>query len=55
VTRAVKAVSAAGVHIARVEIGRDGTIVVVTRQPATSQQDDLDQELAEFEARHDQG
>jgi hypothetical protein len=55
VTRAVKAVSAAGVHIARVEIGRDGTIVVVTRQPATSQQDDLDQELAEFEARHGQG
>ena len=52
VTRAVKAVTAAGVHIARIEIGRDGTIVLVTRQPGTSPQDDLDQELAEFEAHH---
>ena len=33
VTRAVKAVTAAGVHMARMEIGRDGTIVLVTRQP----------------------
>jgi hypothetical protein len=41
------------VHIARVEIGRDGKIVVVTQQPA-GQQDDLDRELAEFEARHGQ-
>jgi hypothetical protein len=55
VTRAVKAVAAAGVHIARVEIDRAGKIVVVTRQSPTSQQDDLDQELAEFEARHGQG
>jgi hypothetical protein len=54
VTRAVKAVTAAGVDIARIEIGRDGKIVVVTQQPATSQQDGLDQELAEFEARHGQ-
>jgi hypothetical protein len=52
-TRAVKGVTAAGVHIARVEIGRDGKIVVVTQQPA-GQQDDLDRELAEFEARHGQ-
>jgi hypothetical protein len=55
VTRAVKAVAAAGVDIARVEIGRDGRIVVVAQQSATSQQDDLDRELAEFEARRGQG
>ena len=55
VTKAVKAVAAAGVDIARVEIGRDGRIVVVEQQSATSQQDDLDRELAEFEARHGQG
>jgi hypothetical protein len=55
VTRAVKAVTAAGVHIARVEIGRDGKIVVVAQQSASNQQDDLDRELAEFEARHGQG
>jgi hypothetical protein len=52
VTRAVKAVAAAGVHIARVEIDRAGKIVVVTQQSPTSQQDDLDRELEEFEAHH---
>jgi hypothetical protein len=55
VTRAVKAVIAADVHIARVEIDRAGKIVVVAQQPPTSQQDDLDRELTEFEARHGQG
>jgi hypothetical protein len=55
VTRAVKAVAAAGVHIARVEIDRAGKIVVVTQQSPTGQQDDLDRELTEFEARHGQG
>jgi hypothetical protein len=54
VTRAVKAVAAAGVDIARVEIGRDGKIVVVTQQSPTNQQDDLDRELTRFEARHGQ-
>lgn len=32
VTRATKAVRAAGLDIARVEIGRDGSIVVVTKE-----------------------
>jgi hypothetical protein len=30
VTRAVKAVSAAGVHIARIEIDKSGKIVIIT-------------------------
>lgn len=58
VTRAVKAVAAAGVHIARIEIDKAGKIVIVPgkpQEPATAQEDELDQELADFEARHGQG
>ena len=33
VTRAVKAVTAAGVHIARVEIDKTGKIVIITAEP----------------------
>jgi hypothetical protein len=55
VTRAVKGVATAGVAIARVEIGRDGKIVIVTQQDAAGLQDQLDRELAEFEVRHGQG
>jgi len=54
VTKAVKGVTAAGVDIkdiARVEIGGDGKIVVVTQQSVLSPKDDLDRELEEFEAR----
>ena len=54
-TRAVKAVATAGVGIARVEIGRDGKIVIVTQQGVAGPQDELDRELAEFEVRHGQG
>jgi hypothetical protein len=39
VTRAVKAVAAAGVHIARVEIDKTGKIVII---PGDSQTDDAD-------------
>ena len=57
VTRAVKAVVAAGVDIARVEIDRAGKIVIVTGRSleATSPQDALDRELQDWEARHGQG
>jgi len=52
VTRAVKAVAKAGLSVARVEIALDGKIVIATGTDAAIQQtDDLDRELAEFEAR----
>jgi stringent starvation protein B len=55
VTRAVKAVRSAGVNIARVEVARDGRIVIITAEAqCAAQDDDLDRELAEFEARHGQ-
>jgi len=55
VTRAIRAAAAAGVSIARVEIDNSGKIVIVIGKPrefAGAPQDDLDRELAEFEARH---
>jgi hypothetical protein len=46
---AVETARAAGLDIARFEIDRDGKIIVVTgKQPV----DDLDRELADFEASH---
>ena len=47
VTRAVKAVVAAGLVVERVEISREGSIVVIL---TTIAGDDLDRELAKFEA-----
>ena len=55
VTRALRAVAAAGVGIVRVEVDRDGKIVVVTQPSPAGPQDELDRELADFEARHGQG
>ncbi len=56
VTRAVKAVVAAGVGIARVEIDNVGKIVIVSSAGlALEPQSDLDKELQEWEARHGQG
>ena len=52
VTKAVKAVRSAGVDIVRVELTKDGKIVIVTGEAQPAVQDDLDRELAEFEARH---
>ena len=53
VTRAIRATQKAGVALARVEIGRDGKIILVTGgEPAP---DDLDRELVAFEAHHGDG
>ncbi|MDH2341478.1 hypothetical protein [Bradyrhizobium sp. SSUT77] len=53
ITRAVRGAIAGGVEIQRVEIDRDGKIVLITGPKPTSG-DELDQELAEFESRHRQ-
>jgi hypothetical protein len=54
---AVETAQKAGLDIARVEIGKDGKIVIVTTkaQGGFGSEDDLDRELAEFETRHGQG
>jgi hypothetical protein len=56
VTRAAKAVLAAGLEIARVEIGKDGGIIVVPGKPEgqAAALSDLDRELAEFNAQYGQ-
>jgi hypothetical protein len=56
VTRAIKAAVKAGVDIARVrvEITKAGSIIVTTGIDQPTAQDDLDRELAAFEARHGQ-
>ena len=70
VTRAAKAVQAAGLEVALVEVSRDGLIRVVPRDPGCSNPhdqphndphggysvpvSDLDRELAEFDAQHDE-
>jgi hypothetical protein len=57
VTRAVKAVAAAGVDIVRIEIDPGGKIVIVTGKPlgATTPQDELDREMQQWEAWHGKG
>ena len=53
VTKAVRAVAAAGVHIARVEIDNAGKITIIAATAAeAAQQSDLDLELKDWEARH---
>ena len=47
---AVETARAAGLEIGRLEIDRDGRIIVVTGKPAAD--DDLDSELKAFETRH---
>jgi hypothetical protein len=52
-TRAVRGVIAAGVSVLRVEIDNTGKVVVITHDDAQKRLDDeLDRELAEFEAKH---
>jgi hypothetical protein len=57
VTRAIKAAVAAGVNIERVEIDKSGRIVIVTGKPGEPEApaNDLDRELAEWEANHGKG
>jgi len=52
VTAAVAAVTATGLDVGRVEIDKDGKIVVVTGKPTEEPTDHLDQELAAFEVKH---
>jgi hypothetical protein len=53
VTRAVKAVAAAGVGIARVEIDSAGKIIIVSSEGVAAEpQSELDKELKEWETRH---
>ncbi|MCW5692940.1 MAG: hypothetical protein KIT48_11305 [Pseudolabrys sp.] len=52
-TRALRATLAAGVAVLRVEIDKDGKIILVTAgETPSAPADDLDRELAEFEARN---
>jgi hypothetical protein len=61
VARLVRAAAAAGLRIAGVRVDlRTGTIEVVTgdnltHSTATISEDDLDRELAEFDAHHGEG
>jgi hypothetical protein len=54
VIRALKAVIKAGISVGRLEISKDGKIVVVASSAVSAAvpQDDLDRELSEFEAHH---
>jgi hypothetical protein len=52
VARAVQAVREAGIDIARIEIDKDGKIVVVTTTTGTTQGDIFDQEIEQFRKAH---
>jgi hypothetical protein len=52
VTRALRATVAAGIQVKRIEIDRTGKIAIVTvNKSARLSDDELDRELAEYEAR----
>lgn len=55
IRRAILAVQTAGEKVHRVEINKDGSIVLeISGKVAPKANNDLDQELAEFEAHHGQ-
>ena len=56
-TRLVRAVVAAGLTVRAVQADKSGKITVLTSESAAGAElfDDLDRELAEFEARHGKG
>ena len=54
VTKAIRAARKAGVENVRVEIAKDGRIVIVTGRAQPAVQEDLDRELEQFWARHGQ-
>ena len=54
ITKAIRAARKASVENVRVEIAKDGRIVIVTGRAQPAVQDDLDRELEQFRARHGQ-
>ena len=54
ITKAIRAARKAGVENVRVEIAKDGRIVIVTGGAQPAVQEDLDRELEQFWARHGQ-
>jgi hypothetical protein len=54
ITKAIRAARKAGVENVRVEIAKDGRIVIVTGGAQPAVQDDPDRELEQFCARHGQ-
>jgi len=51
VMRAVRGAIAGGVEIQKVEIDRDGKIVLITGRKPSSSYDEVDEDLAALEAR----
>ena len=49
VTKAVKAVVAAGVHVARVEIDKTGKIVLIAKAPTENQSGETATEMNEWD------
>jgi hypothetical protein len=54
VTKAVKGAIKGGLIVKRLEIDKAGKIILITSETETAPTDDLDCELAEFEARNGQ-
>jgi hypothetical protein len=52
VTKAIKAVAAAGVAVVKVEMHKDGKIVVVAAGPSETQRRELGDPLDEWMAKH---